>query len=92
MKIFIERPIATATFFMAVLLLGIYSFLNLPFEFMPKEEYPRVTHLYPMERRASRDHPGSGHSSARRSGGQGQRGDQDHFFFPDEQLIDYLGV
>jgi len=43
MKIFIERPIATATFFMAVLLLGIYSFLNLPFEFMPKEEYPRVT-------------------------------------------------
>ncbi|MDH5468580.1 MAG: efflux RND transporter permease subunit, partial [Candidatus Aminicenantes bacterium] len=43
MKIFIERPIATATFFIAVLLLGIYSFLNLPFEFMPKEEFPRVT-------------------------------------------------
>ncbi|UCE20717.1 MAG: efflux RND transporter permease subunit, partial [Candidatus Aminicenantes bacterium] len=43
MKIFIERPIATATFFIAILLLGIYSFLNLPFEFMPKEDYPRVS-------------------------------------------------
>jgi HAE1 family hydrophobic/amphiphilic exporter-1 len=43
MKIFIERPIATATFFVAILLLGIYSFLNLPFEFMPKEEFPRVS-------------------------------------------------
>ena len=43
MRIFIDRPIATATFFVAILLLGIYSFLNLPFEFMPKEEFPRVS-------------------------------------------------
>ena len=43
MKIFIERPIATATFFVAILILGIYSFINLPFEFMPKEEFPRVS-------------------------------------------------
>ena len=44
MKIFIERPIATATVFAAILILGVYSFLNLPFEFMPKEEdFPRVS-------------------------------------------------
>ncbi|TEU06442.1 MAG: efflux RND transporter permease subunit, partial [Candidatus Aminicenantes bacterium] len=42
MKIFIQRPIATATVFSAILILGVYSFLNLPFEFMPKEEdFPR---------------------------------------------------
>ncbi len=44
MKIFIERPIATATVFAAILILGVYSFLNLPFEFMPKEDdFPRVS-------------------------------------------------
>jgi len=42
MKIFIERPIATAMFFMAVFFLGIYSFLNIPYELAPKEEYPRL--------------------------------------------------
>jgi len=43
MKIFVERPIATAMFFVAVFFLGIYSFLNVPFELAPKEEYPRLT-------------------------------------------------
>jgi HAE1 family hydrophobic/amphiphilic exporter-1 len=43
MKIFVERPIATAMIFMAFLVLGIYSFLNLPLELAPKEEFPRLT-------------------------------------------------
>ncbi len=43
MKIFIERPIATAMFFLAVLVLGIYSFLNVPFEQNPEENYPRLS-------------------------------------------------
>jgi HAE1 family hydrophobic/amphiphilic exporter-1 len=43
MKIFVERPIATAMFFVAIFFLGIYSFLNIPFELAPKEEYPRLT-------------------------------------------------
>jgi len=42
MKIFIERPIATAMFFMALLVLGVYSFLNIPIELAPKEEYPQL--------------------------------------------------
>jgi len=40
-KIFIERPIATAMFFLAVLVLGVYSFLNVPFERNPEENFPR---------------------------------------------------
>ena len=42
MKIFVERPIATAMFFLAILVLGIYSFFNIPFELAPKEEYPQL--------------------------------------------------
>lgn len=42
MKIFIERPIATAMFFLALLVLGIYSFLNIPLELAPKEEFPEL--------------------------------------------------
>lgn len=42
MRIFVQRPIATAMFFVAVFVLGIYSFLNIPVELEPKEEYPRI--------------------------------------------------
>ena len=42
MKFFIDRPIATTMFFMAVFLLGIYSFLNIPVELAPRESYPRI--------------------------------------------------
>jgi len=42
MRIFIERPIATAMLFLALLVLGVYSFLNLPLELAPKEEYPEL--------------------------------------------------
>lgn len=42
MKIFIERPIATAMVFMALLVLGIYSFSKIPLELAPKEDYPRL--------------------------------------------------
>ena len=51
MKIFVERPIATSMFFIAVLVLGVYSFLMVPVELAPKEEYPRfniITDWYGM--------------------------------------------
>ena len=43
MKIFIDRPIATAMVFLALTVLGVYSFLNIPIE-MPvtKEQFPKV--------------------------------------------------
>ena len=42
MKLFVERPIATAMAFLALLVLGVYSFLNVPIELAPKEEYPQL--------------------------------------------------
>ncbi len=42
MKLFIERPIATAMFFLALAVLGAYSFLNIPLELAPEEEYPQL--------------------------------------------------
>ncbi len=42
MKIFIERPVATAMFFLAVLVLGLYSFINTPLELAPNEKFPQV--------------------------------------------------
>ncbi len=42
MRIFVERPIATAMVFLAVLVLGVYSFLNIPIELMPEEKLPEL--------------------------------------------------
>jgi hydrophobic/amphiphilic exporter-1 (mainly G- bacteria), HAE1 family len=42
MKIFIDRPVATAMAFLAFLALGAYSFLNTPIELAPKETFPMV--------------------------------------------------
>ena len=42
MKIFVERPIATAMLFLALMILGIYSFLNIPLELAPKQEFPQL--------------------------------------------------
>ena len=42
MKIFIDRPVATAMAFLSLLALGVYSFLNTPLELAPKENYPKV--------------------------------------------------
>ena len=42
MKLFIDRPVATAMVFLALLATGVYSFLNTPIELAPKEDYPRV--------------------------------------------------
>jgi hydrophobic/amphiphilic exporter-1 (mainly G- bacteria), HAE1 family len=42
MKFFIDRPVATAMVFLALLATGVYSFLNTPIELMPKEDYPKV--------------------------------------------------
>jgi len=42
MKIFIERPIATAMLFLALLILGINSYINIPIELAPKEEFPQL--------------------------------------------------
>ena len=41
-RIFIERPVATAMCYLALLVLGIYSFINTPLELEPKENYPQV--------------------------------------------------
>ncbi|MBN2266434.1 MAG: efflux RND transporter permease subunit, partial [Candidatus Aminicenantes bacterium] len=40
MKVFIDRPVATAMVFLALLATGVYSFLNTPIELAPKESYP----------------------------------------------------
>jgi HAE1 family hydrophobic/amphiphilic exporter-1 len=40
MKLFIDRPVATAMVFLALLATGVYSFLNTPIELAPKESYP----------------------------------------------------
>jgi len=43
MKIFIERPIATAMVFLALTVLGVYSFLNIPIEMPPtQEQFPEL--------------------------------------------------
>lgn len=43
MKIFAERPIATVMLFLVVAFLGAYSFLNIPLELAPKEDFPQIT-------------------------------------------------
>lgn len=43
MRIFVERPIATVMLFLAVAFLGAYSFLNIPLELAPKEDFPQIT-------------------------------------------------
>jgi HAE1 family hydrophobic/amphiphilic exporter-1 len=42
MKFFIDRPVATAMVYLALLVLGVYSYLNTPLELVPEESYPRV--------------------------------------------------
>ncbi|MFC2165479.1 efflux RND transporter permease subunit [Acidobacteriota bacterium] len=43
MKIFIERPIATAMAFLALTVLGVYSFFNIPIEMPPtQEQFPEL--------------------------------------------------
>jgi HAE1 family hydrophobic/amphiphilic exporter-1 len=41
-KYFVARPVAVAMFYLALLILGVYSFLNTPLELAPKEDYPQV--------------------------------------------------
>jgi len=42
-RMFIDRPVATAMIFLVVLVLGVYSFFNTPLELEPKADYPMVT-------------------------------------------------
>jgi len=42
MKFLIDRPVATAMAFLALLATGVYSFLNTPIELTPKETFPSV--------------------------------------------------
>jgi HAE1 family hydrophobic/amphiphilic exporter-1 len=42
-RIFIERPVATTMFYLALLILGVYSYLNTPLELAPNESFPKVT-------------------------------------------------
>jgi len=41
-KFFVDKPVATAMLFLAIFVLGVYSFLNTPLELAPKEDYPQV--------------------------------------------------
>ncbi len=43
MKIFVERPIATVMIYLAVAILGAYSFMNIPLELAPKEDFPQIS-------------------------------------------------
>jgi len=43
MRIFVDRPIATVMLFLSVAILGVYSFLNIPLELAPKEDFPQIT-------------------------------------------------
>ncbi len=43
MRVFIERPIATVMILITLALIGLYSFLHLPLELAPQEEYPQIT-------------------------------------------------
>ena len=42
MKLFVERPIATVVLLISLMLLGIYSFINVPIELAPKAQFPRM--------------------------------------------------
>ena len=42
MKVFIERPVATAMVFLALLATGVYSFLSTPIELAPRESFPQL--------------------------------------------------
>ncbi|MBP1659951.1 MAG: efflux transporter permease subunit, partial [Candidatus Aminicenantes bacterium] len=42
MKALIDRPVATAMVFLALLATGVYSFLNTPIELAPKETFPSL--------------------------------------------------
>ena len=43
MKLFVERPIATVVLLISLMVLGIYSFTNVPIELAPKAEYPKMS-------------------------------------------------
>jgi hydrophobic/amphiphilic exporter-1 (mainly G- bacteria), HAE1 family len=42
MTAIIERPVATAMIYLAVLALGVFSYLNTPLELAPKEDFPQM--------------------------------------------------
>jgi len=42
MKLFIDRPVAAAMVFLALLATGVYSFMNTPIELAPQETFPMV--------------------------------------------------
>jgi len=43
MKFFVERPIAVIMLYLALSILGVFSFLNTPLELAPKEDFPQIT-------------------------------------------------
>jgi len=43
MRFFIDRPVATTMLFLGLLLLGVYSLLCIPFDLVPKEDYPQLS-------------------------------------------------
>jgi len=42
MRIFVERPIATAMLFLVLMVLGVYSFFNIPIEMAQSQDFPQL--------------------------------------------------
>ena len=42
MKLFVERPIATAMVFLVLMVLGVYSFFNIPIEMAQRQDFPQL--------------------------------------------------
>jgi len=42
MRLFVERPIATAMVFLVLMVLGVYSFFNIPIEMAQRQEFPQL--------------------------------------------------
>ncbi len=42
MRLFVERPIATAMVFLVLLVLGVFSFFNIPIEMAQRQEFPQL--------------------------------------------------
>ena len=66
LKFLIERPVAVAMIYVALLALGVFSFMNTPIELAPGGDYPRDRYRGGVARRFARGRPGAGHGARSR--------------------------
>ena len=92
MKLVIDRPVATAMVFLALLATGVYSFLNTPIELAPKEDFPKadIFTSWPGVPPGGRPDPGDGAARGGLRHGQGHH--QDDLDLRDRLLPDHPGV